>query len=127
MDDNTMLGHLAPVVHPKNWDLIRVPMMRVADGHYTVFVGDKTIRRYTDDTLPDALKSRLAMILTVPQMGWFHDHDLQKLNIYVNNHSPELDEIGWRVSDSYFCLVVSREILSSLIRGEQNGKDEAVD
>jgi len=121
-----MLGHLAPVVHPKNWDLIRVPMMRVVDGHYTVFVGDKMIRRYTDDTLPDALRGKLAMILASPQT-WRDDHDVQKMDIYTNTQSPELDEIGWRVSDSYFCLVVSREILSSLIRGEQNGQDEAVD
>jgi len=121
-----MLGHLAPVVHPKNWDLIRVPMLRAVDGHYTVFVGDKMIRRYTDDTLPDALRGKLAMILASPQT-WRDDHTVDKMSIYTNSQSPELDEIGWRVSDSYFCLVVSREILSSLIRGEQNGQDEAVD
>ena len=121
-----MLGHLAPVVHPKNWDLIRVPMLRAVDGHYVVFVGDKSIRRYTDDTLPDALRGKLAMILASPQT-WRDDHEIQKLDVYTNKQSPELDEIGWRVSDSYFCLVVSREILSSLIRGEQNGQDEAVD
>jgi hypothetical protein len=121
-----MLGHLAPVVHPKNWDLIRVPMMRVVDGHYTVFVGDKSIRRYTDDTLPDALRGRLAMILASPQ-NWRDDHTVDKMSIYTNSQSPELDEIGWRVSDSYFCIVVSRDILNSLIHGAQNGKDEAVD
>ena len=123
MDDNTMLGHLAPVVHPKNWDLIRMPMMRAVDGHYIVFVGDKLIRRYTDDTLPDALRGKLAMILASPQT-WRDDHTVDKISIYTNSQSPELDEIGWRVSDSYFCLVVSRNILNSLIHGEQNGKDE---
>jgi hypothetical protein len=120
-----MLGHLAPVVHPKNWDLIRVPMLRAVDGHYVVFVGDNTIRRYTDDTLPDVLRGRLAMILASPQT-WRDDHDVDKLSLYTNNQSPELDEIGWRVSDSYFIFVVSRKILSSLIHGEQNGTNEGV-
>jgi hypothetical protein len=120
-----MLGFLSPVVHPKNWDLIRVPMLRAVDGHYTVFVADKTIRRYTNDTLPDALRSKLAMILASPQT-WRDDHDVDKLSLYTNNQSPELDEIGWRVSDSYFILVMNRKILNSLIRGEQNGQDEAV-
>jgi hypothetical protein len=114
-----MLGHLSPVVHPKNWDLIRVPMLRV-DGNYTVFVGDNTIRRFTDDTLPDFLKSKLAMILASAQ-NFKYDHDVDKLSIYTNNQSPELDTVGWRVSDSYFCLVMGRGTLNSLKHGVQYG------
>jgi hypothetical protein len=101
-------------------------MLRAVEGHYVVFVGDKMIRRYTDGTLPDALRGRLAMILASPQ-NWRDDHDVLKLDIYTNNQSPELDEIGWRVSDSYFCFVVSRDILNSLINGIQDGQDEAMD
>ena len=119
-----MLGHLSPVVHPKNWDLIRVPVMRV-DGNYTVFVGDNAIRRFTDDTLPDALRSKFAMILASVQ-NFKYDHDVDRLSIYTNNQSPELDEVGWRVSDSYFCLVVSREIMETLKHGEQYGPTQSV-
>jgi hypothetical protein len=114
-----MLGHLSPVVHKKYWDLIRVPMLRI-DGNYTVFVGDNTIRRFTDDTLPDFLKSKLAMILASAQ-NFRHDHDTDKLDIYTNSQSPELDMVGWRVSDSYFCLVMDRETLNSLRHGVQYG------
>ena len=118
-----MLGHLSPVVHPKNWDLIRVPMLRAAEGHYTVFVGDNMVRRYNDNTLPDKLKTKIAMILASPQ-NFIDDHAVDQLRVYTNHYSPELDEVGWRVSDSYFCLVLSREILDSLKHGEQNGQDE---
>jgi hypothetical protein len=114
-----MLGHLSPVVHPKNWDLIRVPMLRT-DEHHVVFVGDKTTRIFTEDTLPDVLKTKMAMILA-SDGKYKHDHDIYKLDVYVNKQSPELDEVGWRVSDSYFCLILSRENLDSLTHGELNG------
>ena len=119
-----MLGHLSPVVHPKRWDLIRAPMLRV-DGNYTVFVGDNSIRRFTDDTLPDVLKSKLAMILASAQ-NFKYDHDVDKLSIYTNSQSPELDEVGWRVSDSYFCLVLDRETLNSLKHGAQYGPTQSM-
>lgn len=115
--------NLAPIVHQKKWDLVRVPMLRAVDGHYVVFVGDKMVRRYDDNTLPDALKSNLAMVLASPQR-FVSDHEVGNMAIYTNNQSPELDEIGWRVSDSYFCMVVSRDTLNSMKGGTLNGKDE---
>lgn len=98
-------------------------MLRAAEGHYTVFVGDNMVRRYNDNTLPDKLKTKIAMILASPQK-FIDDHAVDQLRVYTNHQSPELDEVGWRVSDSYFCLVLSREILDSLKHGEQNGQDE---
>lgn len=115
--------NLAPIVHQKKWDLVRVPMLRAVDGHYVVFVGDKMVRRYDDNTLPDVLKSNLAMVLASSQR-FVSDHEVGNMAIYTNNQSPELDEIGWRVSDSYFCMVVSRDTLNSMKGGTLNGKDE---
>jgi hypothetical protein len=128
MDDNTMLGHLSPVVHPKNWDLIRLPLRKV-EGRYVVYVSDNMVRYYDENTLPDKLKTNRAMILAAPPPKLMHESDrsFQKMTIYNNPMSHEFDTIGWRVSETYFCLIVSREILSSLIHGEQNGEDEAVD
>jgi hypothetical protein len=40
--------------------------------------------------------------------------------LYVNQNSPELDEIGWRASESYFCLVLTRPTLLSMV-GEKHG------
>lgn len=118
--------NLAPIVHQKKWDLVRVPMLRAVDGHYVVFVGDKMVRRYDDNTLPDVLKSNLAMVLASSQR-FVSDHEVGNMAIYTNNQSPELDEIGWRVSDSYFCMVVSRDTLNSMKGGTLNGKNEALD
>lgn len=120
-----MLGHLSPVVHQKNWDLIRVPVIR-ADGHYTVFTGDSTTRMFTEDTLPDVLKSKMAMILA-SEGRYKRDYEVYRLDVYTNNQSPELDEVGWQVSPSYFCLVVSREIMNSLKHGALNGTSQEMD
>ena len=50
-----LIGELSPVVHPKKWDLIRLPVRKVSN-EYIVYVADGFHRIYTDDTLPDVLK-----------------------------------------------------------------------
>ena len=117
-----LIGHLSPVVHPKRWDLIRLPVRRV-EGVYVVYVADGLVRMYDEDTLPNELKTRIAMVLATPQPTLIHENNLQKLHIYINNHDPELDEVGWRVSETYFCLIVDRETLESLKGGTQNGNE----
>lgn len=108
----------APVVHHRNWDLLRVPVRRVS-GEYVVYVADGFHRRYDDHTLPDELKTKLAMILAT---DWTYrsDDGLLKLMLYSNNHSLALDEIGWRASESYFCLVLTRPTVAAM-KGESNG------
>jgi hypothetical protein len=49
------------------------------------------------------------------------DHKLSKLELYSNNQSLELDEIGWRASESYYCMVLTRPTLTAM-RGESDGK-----
>ena len=110
---------LAPVVHQRNWDLMRVPLRRIAD-HYVVYVADGYARRYDEDTLPDELKTKMAMILASPHSKVLPDRRLQKITLYVNNESEELDEIGWQASETYFCMVLTRPTLS-LMKGENNG------
>ena len=110
---------LSPVVHKKNWNLCRVPMRRIED-HFIVYVADGYHRRYDKDTLPDELKTKVAMILATEHTV-LPDHKLTKLDLYSNNQSLELDEIGWRASESYYCVVVTRPTLASM-RGENDGK-----
>ena len=112
--------HPSPLVHPRDWNLIRLPVRRV-DGQYFICVAEGMTRMYDDETLPDALKVKFAMILATPQPPLIPKRDLQNIHIYVNAHNPELNEIGWRVSDEYFCLVVNRQTLESLKGGTQNG------
>ena len=89
-----------------------------------VYVADGLVRMYDEETLPDVLRTRFAMILATPQPALIDERMLQKLPVYLNAHDPELDEVGWRVSETYFCIIVDRETLESLKGGTQNGKDE---
>jgi hypothetical protein len=49
-----------------------------------------------------------------------HEARLQKLSVYVNPMSADFDDIGWRVSETYFCLILSRPIVDSLKGGTLN-------
>jgi hypothetical protein len=109
---------LTPVSHQWNLALVRVPMRRI-DDHFIVYVADGYHRRYDKDTLPDELKTKLAMIL-VTEHKIIPDHKLSKLELYSNNQSLELDEIGWRASESYYCMVLTRPTLTAM-RGESDG------
>jgi hypothetical protein len=120
MDGDPMLNDdLSPVVHPYNWDLVRVPMRRIED-HFIVYVADGYHRRYDKDTLPDELKTKLTMILAIPHKRIDPDHELSMISIYTNNQSDELDEIGWRASESFYCIVMPIDSLKAL-RGETDG------
>ena len=114
-----LIGELSPVVHPKKWDLIRLPVRKV-NNEYIVYVADGFHRIYNDDTLPDVLKSKFAMILANGGGAYVGDPKILRLTLYTNTFSPELDEVGWRASETYFCLVVDRPTLESLKGGMQN-------
>jgi hypothetical protein len=111
---------LSPVVHHWDWDLVRVPVRKIED-HYIVYVADGYHRRYDKDTLPDELKTKMAMILASPHHKVLPDHRLQKITLYTNNESKELDKIGWQASDTFFCVVLTRPTLMAM-RGEKNGE-----
>jgi len=104
--------NLSPVTHSWNLNLVRVPMRRI-DDHFIVHVADGYHRRYDKDTLPDELKTKLAMILAV-EHKIIPDHKLSKLELYSNTQCLELDEIGWRASESYYCMVVTYESMMAM-------------
>lgn len=118
-----LIGHLSPVVHPREWDLIRVPLRKI-DDRYVVYVADGLVRYYDEDTLPDSLKTKMAMILAAPQPPLIHEasRQFQKMAIYNNPMSYEFDTVGWRVSETYFCLILDRQTLESLKGGTLNEK-----
>jgi hypothetical protein len=114
-----LIGHLSPVVHTKKWDLIRLPLRKLGD-QYAVYVADGLVRYYDEDTLPDILKTKMAMVLAASNHRLVNEPQMQKMLVYTNPMSRDFDEIGWRVSETYFCLVVDRETLASL-KGGQHG------
>ena len=116
-----LIGHLSPVVHPREWDLIRVPL-RLDAGQYCVYVSDELVRYYDDNTLPDKLKTKMAMILAAQQPTLLDEasREFDKISIYTNSMSDGFSTIGWRVSTTYFCLVLDRPTLESLKGGKLN-------
>ena len=117
MNDDKWINKLSPVVHQQNKQLVRVPT-RLVDGRYTIYVADGYQRNFDASTLPDVLKSKFAMILASPDVQIWADHELPMMHLYVNMRmSPELNDIGWRASDTYFCLIMAREFLESLKGG----------
>ena len=96
---------------------------RKVDNRYTVYVADGYQRHFDEDTLPDVLKAKFAMILASPDASLPPDNELYTMGLYVNMAmSPELNDIGWRSSDTYFCLIMNRETLESLKGGTQYGQ-----
>ena len=111
-----MLGTLSPVIHPYNHKLYRVPLRREGDS-YTIFVDDCFTREFTEQTLPDEIKSKLTMVLA--RGGQIlHDHEVTHLSLMMGFEDYELSEVGWQSSDKWFVVVLDYDSLMRL-RGEQ--------
>ena len=110
---------LTPVVHRTVNGTHRVSL-REEDGEYQLQVDDHYVRRYDVDTLPDEIKVRLAMIKAIPMLEVFTDDELyfNSFSFYENNHSKDLDDVGWRVTKNLYCLVLPTTLLNKL-KGER--------
>lgn len=110
---------LTPVVHKVWHGLHRVSLLE-EDGEYQLQVDDHYVRRYDVDTLPDEIKVRLAMIKAVPMLEVFTDEEIyfNSFRFYENNHSEDLDDVGWRVTKNLYCLVLPTTLLNKL-KGER--------
>ena len=110
-----MLDKLSPIVHQYNWDLYRVPLRKVGNK-YTMYVADGFTREFDEHTLPDEVKTKMAMILS--RHGIIErDEQLTTLALMETVRDLELQEIGWRASDNYFIVVLPYESLMKL-KGE---------
>lgn len=107
-----MLGTLSPIVHQYDYNLYRVPLRREGDT-YTMWVADKFTRVFDEDTLPDEVKSKIAMILA---RGSFilKDHEVSELALMTTTSDDDFRDIGWRASDSWFCIVLPYKSLMGL-------------
>jgi hypothetical protein len=114
----SMLGNLSPVSHYSNPNLYRVPLERTGN-HYTIYVADNFVRNFTDETLPDEVKTKLSMIVAASKTE-VRDWEFYNSDVYVPKHPMDgFEDIGWQVSDSYFCICMSTELLNEL-RGEDD-------
>ena len=111
-----MLGNLSPVSHYTNSTLYRVPLKRENDS-YTLYVADNFVRNFDGENLPDEIKTKLAMIVATSKAD-VRDWDFLNADVYCPRLMVDgFEEIGWQVSDSFFCICLNTETLDQL-RGE---------
>jgi hypothetical protein len=101
-------SQLSPVVSQHRWDMFRVPVRKVGN-EYTIYVADSFTRVFDEHTLPDELKTKMAMILASPS-SIVKDSEATQLML-MTTRDGEFREIGWRVSDTYFCVVLTENTL----------------
>lgn len=105
-----------------------MPMRRLGDSRsYLIGVGDKSFRIIDDTNMPSFIKQKLTMILASQSDEPQADEELDKLELYNNRGNPELNDIGWRASQTVFVIILSDEELRSLrgipLGGFSNGTD----
>jgi hypothetical protein len=118
---------VSPFTLSKNFNMVLVQTEGVAklrqclDTSYNVYIGNNTKRIFKHGTLPTFIKSKLAMVKSIPKEEWnaYKDDELfNELDCYLpQNHTqnnPEFKNIGWCVSDSIYVIILSEEELSEL-------------
>lgn len=111
---------LTPIRHAVLEDHHRVPVAFV-DGKYEVYVGDRMVRMFDEDTLPDNIKAIVTMIragqtppdpINPPLSTFTHAYDYPPdSNFY---------EIGWFVTDELFIIVLPTKDLANLKGNQHN-------
>lgn len=95
----------------------RVPLFRDGDTHI-MFVGDNHRRIFTADTLPADIKLKLAMIIVSayaePLISEDAPEESFRLTLYMMVPRVGFENIGWRLSEHYFMIVMSEDELEEL-------------
>lgn len=82
-----------------------------------MYVADGFNRVFDEDTLPDEVKSKMAMVMARGN-PILHDHEVTHLNLMTTPiRGDDFIEVGWRVSDMWFVVVLTYDSLMAL-RGE---------
>ena len=92
----------------------RVPLRKHGD-YSTLYVKTGFTRSFTNETLPDYLKSNMAMILAIDSPNIIPDNEVSEYNVFkIPISKPEWFEIGWQISASWFCMCMRTEQITSL-------------
>jgi hypothetical protein len=87
--------------------------MWVDDGSYEIETGLNRWRIYTEETLPDEVKALLSMIYSFPEhRAWAWDVGGTSMAYIAPDE--RLIEIGWRVTNNLYMLVLDRSVLDRL-------------
>jgi hypothetical protein len=116
-----MKENLSPIVHQYTSNLYRVPLCK-QENHYKMYVGDGYTREFDENSLPDEIKIKMAMILARSKQVMY-DHELTHLRLMSTIKDDDLAEIGWQASESMFIVVMPITSLMKLRGEEHEGND----
>jgi hypothetical protein len=94
---------------------------------YEIYVQPYTTRFFTEKTLPPIVRLRLTMINSLPERPLKLDHELHEIDLYHAPSyvvEPEFMNIGWRVSETMYVIILTHDQLKS-IRGINDSRKES--
>lgn len=113
-------------------------LLRVSNNVVTLWVGKNYCKYFYKGELPDLIRQKLAMINTCDNGHLrkadrldYVDHPWQvtnNLHSWSYNECPaEFKDIGWRVNDKYYYIVVPKPVVSELSNGAIEYTKESFD
>jgi hypothetical protein len=100
----------------------RVPVQKCGDK-FSVWCGNKVVRMFDTDTLPDFIKAKLGIIMNSiyaqeKNSLEMTEQDLSRgtlqTDLYRNNADESFDDIGWQYNKYYYCVVLPEADFKSL-------------
>jgi len=121
--------NMTPVLEEK-YSLYRTPVLenKQFDVSYVVWPTDNFRREFTSSSMPKEMKLKLGMVKAYDgavNRPVLRDWQLSAVPTYIYTYTTYPDnfgDIGWKVSDSVYCLILSNETLTEL-KGKPNGYD----
>lgn len=107
----------------------RVPV-KVNEGNYKVWIDKRLILHYTNKSLPDFFKERLAMINAhndKPISPYTEGRDYEKEDatstvlLFPPKNAKFIPEVGWRINEWYYCVVMT-DLMRDSLMGESLSK-----
>ena len=99
-----------PIRHETLAGYYRTPVWVEPDS-YTVCIEENVHRYYNDKTVPKEIKSVVTMVNAFPYVPY--REGVQVVAVYVSP-DPKQSEIGWRINDKMYILVLSNECLQQM-------------
>ena len=111
---------LSPIQHATMSDHHRVPVAFI-NGKYEIYVGDRMVRIFTPETLPDNIKSLITMIRAGQEPPHASTDFAILSGMYDHPRNSNFYEIGWYVTSELFILVIPTKDLTYLKGDQYNG------
>jgi hypothetical protein len=122
--------NMTPVVVDDLPGMYRTPVLEqsYSDVTYTVWPADKFSRVLTSNDMPKEMKLKLGMVkaydgaMKKPSLQNWHLSVMPTL-VYETTYPDFYNDIGWRVTESAYCLVLGNQTLMELKGNYDTGSE----